>query len=99
MKKHGEIVTEEGFVLKFYDRPSSDITINLPDDVIETLEKVAAERNLPIPAILKLYVGQSMRVDLAENFPELARELFERRFRNRKNGTAKKEKAEVHLAA
>lgn len=99
MKKHGEIITEEGFVLKFYDRPSTKVTIGIPNDVIETLEKVAAQRNISIPTLVRLYFGQGMRVDLSENFPELSRELFERRFRNRKKGATTEEKFEVDIAA
>ncbi len=98
LKNRGEIVTEEGFVLKFHDRPSTEITIKLPDDTLEILEKVAVQRNMSVQALVRMYFSHGLRVDLAESFPELAKELFEKRFRNRKKNVATDD-GEIDLAA
>lgn len=95
MKKEDEIVTEEGFVLRPCPRPTTEFVINIPNDVIETLEKIATARDMSVKALIRQYFGHGLRSDLAENFPELQRELFERRFRNRKND----KDGEVDIAA
>lgn len=99
MKNQNEIITEEGFVLRFYERPSTEFSISVPDDVVETLEKLAVERDTSVKALIRQYFGQGMRADLSENYPELEKELFWRRIRNRKNGSAKEPETEVDLAA
>lgn len=63
-----DLVTEEGFVLKFRERESEEITLNIPKDVLTSLEKVAAKRDLPLHALLKLYIGQNLRRDMTNYF-------------------------------
>ncbi|MBL8089276.1 MAG: hypothetical protein KF758_05660 [Anaerolineales bacterium] len=68
MKKQTEqtLKTEEGFELKFRSRDSSPVTIHIPADTLTSLEKIAAGRDMSVEALLKLYIGQSMRHDLAK---------------------------------
>jgi hypothetical protein len=68
MKNPDELTTEEGFVLKFNERPSAEISLNIPSDVLASLEKVAQRRNMSVKALLKLYIGQNLRQDLANLF-------------------------------
>jgi hypothetical protein len=70
MKNPKEIVTEEGFVLKFRERESEEITLNIPKDVLASLEKVAEKRDLSVHALLKLYIGRNLRQDLANYFSD-----------------------------
>jgi hypothetical protein len=47
-------------------REMESIPMNLPKTVITSLEKVAESRGMSIDALLKLYIGQSLRRDLNE---------------------------------
>ena len=59
-------VTEEGFELRLRSRASKPVTIQIPADALASLEKIAAGRDMSVDALLKLYIGQSMRQDLAK---------------------------------
>jgi len=54
--------------LKFRERESEQVTLNIPNDVLASLEKVAEKRDLSVHALLKLYIGQNLRQDLANLF-------------------------------
>ena len=58
--------TEEGFDLRLRSRNNKAVTIHIPADTLASLEKIAASRDMSTEALLKLYVGQSMRQDLAK---------------------------------
>ena len=68
MKKQTEhtLKTEEGFGLKIRSRDSKPVTIHIPADTLASLEKIATGRDTTVEALLKLYIGQSMRQDLAK---------------------------------
>jgi hypothetical protein len=68
MKNPEELITEEGFVLKFRERESEEVTLDIPKDVLASLEKVAQKRDLSVHALLKLYIGQNLRQDLSNLF-------------------------------
>ena len=93
MKNKKEIVTEEGFALKFYPRETKTVTLEISADTFEVLEKKAKERDLPLKALLKFYVGQGLRQDLSQ---EEATELALKRLKSRKGA---REKQEADLAA
>lgn len=59
-------VTEEGFDLKLRSRDSKPVTIHIPADTLASLEKISAGRDMSVEALLKLYIGQSLRQDLAK---------------------------------
>jgi hypothetical protein len=46
-------------------RETESVPMNLPKTVIASLEQVAASRDMSIDALLKLYIGQSLRQDLS----------------------------------
>ncbi len=73
-----EMITEEGFTLKFRERESEEIKLKIPKDVLASLEKVAAKRDLPLHALLKLYIGQNLRKDLTNYFAENVLEKTEK---------------------
>lgn len=58
--------TEEGFDLKVRSRNSKPVTLHIPADTLASLEKIAAGRDMSLKALLKLYIGQAMRQDLAK---------------------------------
>ena len=68
MKKQTDktLTTEEGFELRLRPRASKPVTIHIPADTLASLEKIASGRDMSVEALLKLYVGQSMRQDLAK---------------------------------
>jgi hypothetical protein len=47
-------------------RETESVPMNLPKTVIDSLEQVAASRDMSIDALLKLYIGQSLRRDLSD---------------------------------
>ena len=64
-KPEETLITEEGFELRFRPRASSELTIQIPDDVLVSLQKLADNRDMSVEALVKLYVGQGLRQDLA----------------------------------
>ena len=68
MKKQTDQVpkTDEGFELKVRSRNNKPVTIHIPADTLASLEKIATGRDMSVEALLKLYIGQSMRQDLAK---------------------------------
>jgi len=68
MKKQTDqpLKTEEGFDLKLRSRNSKPVILHIPSDTLASLEKIAAGRDMSVEALLKLYIGQSMRHDLAK---------------------------------
>lgn len=68
MKKQTDQITktEEGFELKVRSRDSQPVTIHIPADTLASLEKIATGRDMSVEALLKLYIGQSMRQDLSK---------------------------------
>jgi len=72
---------------------TDEISIGIPTETLEALEKVAKKKDLPLKALLKLYVGQGLRNDLSqEEFTKLAL----KRLKSRKGSQAP---SEVDLAA
>ncbi len=61
---------EEGFTLHLRPRPSTSLTIEVPADVLASLEKVAASRDMTVEALVKLYLGQELRQDLTKLFAD-----------------------------
>ena len=59
--------TEEGFDLKVRSRGSKPITLHIPADTFASLEKIAVGRDMSVEALLKLYIGQSMRQELVRS--------------------------------
>ena len=92
-KDKKEIITEEGFTLKFYPRETEEITLEISADTLETLKRKAKEKDLSLKALFKFYIGQGLRQDLSE---EEAKKLALNRLKSRKGlQTA----SEVDLAA
>jgi hypothetical protein len=62
--------TEEGFELRLRSRATATISIQIPVETLASLEKVGADRDMSADALIKLYVGQGLRQDLAKLFAD-----------------------------
>ncbi|MCL1475056.1 hypothetical protein [Argonema antarcticum] len=56
--------------LKLRPRPTETVSIPIPLNTLESLKKVAASRDMSLTALLKFYIGQSLRQDLAKMFSD-----------------------------
>lgn len=75
------------------ENKTPEISIGIPPETIEALEKVAQRKDLPLKALLKLYMGQGLRQDLSK---EETTELALKRMKSRKGSG---ESVEIDLAA
>lgn len=69
-KAETTLKTEEGFELQLRPRPADNLIIRIPKDTLASLQKVAESRDMKVEALVKLYVGQGLRNDLAKQFGE-----------------------------
>lgn len=93
MKNKKEIITEEGFALKFYQRETKAVSLKLSTDVLSTLKKKAEERDMSFEALLRFYISQGLRTDLST---EHAKEFALKRLKTR-NGAV--EAIDIDFAA
>ncbi|HWQ32526.1 MAG TPA: hypothetical protein VNQ79_06565 [Blastocatellia bacterium] len=56
---------DEEFELHLRPRPKTAVTLQVPDDVLASLERVASGRDMSVEALMKLYIGQGLRQDLS----------------------------------
>jgi hypothetical protein len=59
---------EEEFEMKIRPRETEVVSLAIPQDVLASIEKVAANRDMSAQALLKLYIGQGLRQDLTRFF-------------------------------
>lgn len=58
----------EDWELRVRPRESETVSIQIPKDTLESLRKVAAQRDMSLEALLKFYVGKCLRQDLSQLF-------------------------------
>ena len=56
--------------LSFHPRETEVISLTIPKDAVAALKQVAAQRDMSYQALLKFYIGQGLRQDLARLFGE-----------------------------
>ncbi len=56
---------EEELELHLRPRATETVSIKIPTDTLRSLEKVAANQDMTLDALLKFYIGQSLRQDIA----------------------------------
>jgi hypothetical protein len=61
---------EEELTLKVRSRPTTTVAMEIPTDTLESLNKVALHRDMPLSALLKFYIGQDLRQDLTKLFSD-----------------------------
>lgn len=66
MNKHNE----EQFELKFKQREMESVNISIPVEAINALKRLAAQKDMSEEALLKFYIGQGLRQDLAKLYSE-----------------------------
>lgn len=59
-----EIVTAEGYVLRPRPRPSIEVALQMPLDVVASIDQVATHRGMSREALLRFYIGHELRQDL-----------------------------------
>ncbi len=59
---------EQEYTLQLHPRPKETVPLEMPTDTLESLKKVAASRDMSVEALLKFYIGQGLRQDLAKLF-------------------------------
>lgn len=62
--------TNEITDLVFRPRPSDDVVLSIPIDTLASIREIAAERDMSPEALLKFYIGQGLRHDIARRFAE-----------------------------
>jgi hypothetical protein len=103
MKSSDDIITEEGYTLRPRRRESVDVKLSVPIDVLASLERVAQRRDLPLNALLKFYIGQNLRRDLADYFSndvlERTEEVLSRRLSSKEEVSEILHEIKLDLAA
>jgi hypothetical protein len=55
----------EELELHLRPRVTETVSIEIPTDTLESLKKVAVSQDMSLDALLKFYIGKSLRQDLA----------------------------------
>ncbi len=61
--------------LKLRPRPNTPVQLKVPTDTYETIEQIAAARDMSVDALMKLYIGQGLRQDLTQRFADRVLDL------------------------
>ena len=61
--------------LSLRPRATESVTITIPKDTLDSIKKVAASRDMSVEALLKFYIGQGLRQDLAKLFSDRVLEM------------------------
>ncbi len=70
-------LNEEQFDLKFKQRETESVNISVPTEVIDSLKRIAAQKDMSEEALLKFYIGQGLRQDLSKLYSERVLETAE----------------------
>lgn len=57
--------SEEEHILHLRPRATETVSIEIPIDTLDSLKEVAVSRDMSPEALLKFYIGQGLRQDLA----------------------------------
>lgn len=60
-EKNKNLITPEGYNLKFRERESVEIKLDVPKTVLKSLEEIAVKKNLSVESVLKFFIGQGLR--------------------------------------
>jgi len=61
---------EEEIKLQLRPRITETVSIQIPIDTLESIQRIAAIRDMSVEALLKFYIGQGLRADLTKAFSE-----------------------------
>lgn len=68
---------EKQVELRIRPREVETVSLEIPKDALESLEKVAATRDMSCHALLKFYIGQGLRQDLSKLYADRVIEMTE----------------------
>ncbi|MEA5550647.1 hypothetical protein VB713_06595 [Anabaena cylindrica UHCC 0172] len=60
----------EEIKLQLRPRVTEVVSIKIPIDTLASLEEIAANKDMSMEALLKFYIGQDLREDIAKLFNE-----------------------------
>jgi hypothetical protein len=60
---------DDPVLVRLHPRPSAPVAVTMPLDVIAAIEEVAAIRDMSPEALLRFYIGQGLRDDVARLLP------------------------------
>lgn len=66
---------EENVTLSIRPRPTESVTVMIPSDTLAMLKRVAANRDMSVQALIKLYIGQGLRQDAAQLYADRLLEM------------------------
>lgn len=61
--------------LHIQPRSTTAVSLGIPTDTLAQLEQVAASRDMSVEALLKHYIGQGLRHDIAQRFADRVLDL------------------------
>ena len=64
-----DVFDDDVMELKVRQRPSTTMSISIPDDVLEALQEMAIDREMSLAGLLKLYIGKGLRQDRGHRKP------------------------------
>ena len=88
-KEEAEFTFEE-LKARSRPRPGKQVEIGMPLDAWQSLEKVAAQRDMSPEALMRFYIGQGLRQDLSQVFGnhvlDRTAEVLAKRFKSAEEG-------------
>ena len=60
--------------LRIRERPSQAVAIQIPNDTLASIEKVAEQCDMSKDALIRLYIGEGLRRDLSKAWQPAERE-------------------------
>ncbi|NWG19122.1 MAG: hypothetical protein HXY39_02240 [Chloroflexi bacterium] len=61
--------------LHIQHRSTTTVSLNIPTDTLAQLKQVALGRDMSVEALLKIYIGQGLRQDIAQRFADRVLDL------------------------
>ena len=58
-----DVFNDDEMELQVRHRPSTPLTLSIPNDVLEALQMMAIDREMSLAGLLKLYIGKGLRQD------------------------------------
>jgi hypothetical protein len=61
---------EDDITLTIRPRPTENVSVKIPIDTLQSLNKIAQSKDMSLEALIKYYVGQGLRQDISKIFAE-----------------------------
>jgi len=84
---------EQDLELRVRPRDSETVPLKIPKDTLESLHKVARQKDMSLEASLKLYIGKCLRQDQSQLFAEQVFQSTEKVLK--KHGQSEAEVAQI----